>query len=147
MVRDFFIKKFKRRFLIFLACTYWASLWCFTITMNTMRWGVNSTGYTLDQYGMGFATYTCFLTMVHINWITQMRDLNWAIIVCEGLLIGLFPVCIMVAGNFPGLSTFYKHIQEVISLPIFWMSLPPTITIMCVPYYFERIYWQLFKFP
>ena len=99
IVRDTFIKKFKRRFFIFLAMTYWASISCFLITMNTLRDSVNIKGYTLDQYGMGFATYTCFVLMVHVLWITQIRDWNKVIRICVLIIILFFPLSILAAGN------------------------------------------------
>ena len=39
------------------------------------------------------------------------------------------------------------HLAEVIQVPLFWLSLPPAVFLMTVPFYFERIYWLLLRFP
>lgn len=146
-MRDSFIKTVKQRYFVFLAMTYWASFWCFTITMQTMRYEVNESGYTLDQYGMGFATYTCFVFMVHTLWISQIRDWNVVIRTFVLIVMLFFPLAILTAQNSKLVGNFYKHILEVIRLPLFWLSIPPTLMIMVTPYYLERLYWQLYRFP
>ena len=70
MVRDNFTKRIKRRFFIILLMTYWASFFSCLITMNTLRGEVNSDGNTLDQYDIGFATFTTFVLMSHIVWMS-----------------------------------------------------------------------------
>ena len=99
MVRNVFVKRFKRRFLIFMLCTYWASFSCIVITMGTMHNGVNAEGQMLDQYGIGFPTYTCFVIMVHILWLSQIRDWNRAIIIFSCVIMSFFPLCLVIANN------------------------------------------------
>ena len=99
MVRNVFVKRFKRRFLVFMVSTYWASFVCIVITMGTMHSQVNSDGQTLDQYGIGFPTYTCFVIMVHILWLSQIRDWNKAIMIFCGIILLFFPICLTVANN------------------------------------------------
>jgi len=90
--------------------TYWASFWCFAVTMSAMRDSVNASGQTLDQYGMGFATYTCFVIMVHTLWISQIRDWNKVLSIFVLIVVLFFPFAILVAGNSKLVGGFYKHI-------------------------------------
>lgn len=97
MVRDNFISKIKHRFAVFLVMTYWGSFFSTLITMSTLQAEVNSTGQTLDQFAMGFATFTSFVFMVHIVWVSQMRDWNRLLVIFVVTIISLYPVSIIMA--------------------------------------------------
>ena len=107
MIRDNFIKKFKQRWCIFLVMTYWASFCCYLVTMTTMKNTVNASGNTLDQNGMGFATFTCFIFMVHILWISQIRDWNKVLIFAVGLTMIMFPVTVLMSNSLIKGGQFY----------------------------------------
>lgn len=69
MIRATFIKRLKGRFVYFIVFTYWASFWCFYVNMTVLNGPVDKYGHTLNQLDMGFASYSCFVFLVHTLFI------------------------------------------------------------------------------
>ena len=148
MVRDFFIKRVKRRFIFFMVATYWSGFWCFYLPHMSMSEGVNKEGQTLGLYDLGFATQMCFVILNHALFMTVIRDWTKIMRIMTSVTLVLYILVMGTAHNMPGGSpNFYKHMLEVLTLPIYWLSLIPTIAIGFIPYYLERAYWQLWRFP
>jgi len=42
---------------------------------------------------------------------------------------------------------FYKHMFEILRIPLFWLAILMSAAIMVLPLIFERYYWQLYRFP
>lgn len=141
------MKQTKTRFAIFVCFTYMAAFWTFSITTASLSGPINKDGLTLDQYGVGLATMTSFVVFTHMLLLGQMRDWNKVIIIITSVIIGFYFIALLVAQNNPLLGTFHKHLIEVISQPLFWLSIPPAVFLMILPYYFERLYWRLLRHP
>ena len=62
-------------------------------------------------------------------------------------MIIFYFLAIGIANRIEFVGTFYMHIMEVVPLPLFWLSILPTMAIMYIPYYLERAYWQLWRYP
>jgi len=138
--RDNYMKRIKKRFGLLLLFTYWGSFWCFLIPMNSLSGPVNSAGYTLDMYGMGFATMSSFVFFTHFLFAGQIRNWNRVIKVFVCIVASLYPLTIIVAQSVPIIGNFYKHIFEVLHLPLFWLAIPPALFMMVLPFYLERCY-------
>ena len=56
------------------------------------------------------------------------------------VILFFYPLSVFISNRQP-ITNFYMHLAEVIQVPLFWLSLPPAVFLMTVPFYFERIYW------
>jgi len=74
--------------------------------------------------------------------MTQMRDWNKPIRVFVAITWVQYVFVIFISYALPkGSANFYKHTFEVLGLPLYWLSLPPTLALIYIPFYLERIYW------
>ena len=108
MVRDFFVKRVKRRFIFFTVATYWAGLACFLIPYTAMSESVDHKGRILGVYDIGFAVQMCFVMINHLNFMTTIRDWSRPMRIFVTITWVLYLVIIVAASNVPGGSdNFY----------------------------------------
>ena len=98
MVRDYFIKRLKRRFFIFTVFTYMAAFWVFWIPHNVMGGeAVEVNGKTLGQYDVGFASFTCFVLLTHSLFFGLIREWHKIFRILVGIVISLYFIASILA--------------------------------------------------
>ena len=113
-----------------------------------MEGPVNSEAMTLDMWGVGFPAYTCFVFFVHFQYISSMRDWNKVNCFFVALIIFFFFGTIAVAQRIPRASwTFYAHMLEILSTPMYYLVIPPALFIMVLPFMLEKLYHRYIKHP
>ena len=147
MVRDYLMKKLMYRWYFFLVAIYMASLFCFKVIFESLYRVVNSEGKTLDQFGIGMAMLSCFVLWLHITFLGSLRDWNILVKIAVSILLSIYPLSLLIASRAPGISLLYKHGFEIMSLPLFWLAIIPTVALMVTPFYLERIYMQVYLYP
>ena len=98
---------------------------------------------------MGLANQFTFVGLTHLLFMMQIRDWNKWMRICVCIVLFMFVFVIIVAqtSSVASPTNFYKRIAEVVTVPLFWLTLPPALTIMYIPYYLERAYWEQIRFP
>lgn len=96
---------------------------------------------------MGMATYSCFVFWLHTTFWGTLRDWNKILVTFIFVVLTFYPITVLIAGGFPEASDLRYHAFEIIRLPLFWLSILPAVAVMAIPFYLERLYWQLFSYP
>ena len=112
-------------------------------------------GNVVGQDGRGFGIYDvgmlaqmCWTFLNHLNFNTIIRHYNR--LTRTFVLVTIFAyVTVIFNGNrVPGLSdNFYQRAPEVLLQPLYWLTLVPTLALSILPYYLEKCYWNLWRFP
>lgn len=146
-MRDSYIKRVKLRYCVYCLFTYLASYTCFRLIFSSLTGVVNSEGKTFDLYAVGCACFMSFVFLVHTLFYQNIRDWNRAVRIFVIILACLFITVFILMGVFKFSPAFNRHMFEVLSTPLYWLAIPPTVFVMALPYTFERLYRQLILHP
>ena len=148
MVRDSFIKRVKRRFIIYQTATFWAGFWCFYIPFNVMGNIVDKDGRGFGVHDIGLLAQMCFVFLNHLNFNTAIRRYDKPMRIFVIVTVAGYCMILTIGCVIPGLSpNFYMRVQEVIGSPLYWLTFLPTLALSFLPYYLEKCYWTLWRFP
>ena len=91
---------------------------------------------------MGIATQFTFIGISHLLFMSQIRDYNKVMRIFITVVFCTLILVLIIGHGFPhGSPHFYRRVFEVLTLPLFWLTLPAALTLMFIPYYCERVYW------
>ena len=148
VVRDSFIKRVKRRFIIYQTATFWAGFWCFYIPFNVMGDIVDKDGRGFGVHDIGLLAQMCFVFLNHLNFNTVIRRYDKPMRIFVMITLVGYCMILTVGCVIPGLSpNFYMRVPEVIGSPLYWLTFLPTLALSFLPYYLEKCYWTLWRFP